>query len=278
MSKYLDLFAGIGGLTLGTKSIHLVFGEVQVLDGSIHNSYGGGAIKSTNNIMSFTSPEFGEIRTAGTPDNPLFCLADVCRALGIKNASDCKSRLNQKGVVITDTPTIGGVQQMVFVTEGNLYKCIFMSRKKSAAVFQDWVSDDILPSIRKTGGYILTNGTETNEELMARAMIVAQDTLRRRNERIQQLEDQNRYQLNVIEQKQIQLDESKKWWSVKRWAKVMHVSWKSVKWRILKKLSQENGYEVRKIFDANYGEVNTYHIDVFNMYARSVGMSTIMVQ
>lgn len=106
-----------------------------------------------NELRIFENPLFGKIRVAGTVDKPTFCLADLCSSLEIKNVSDCKSRLNQKGVVLTDTPTNGGVQQMIFVSEGNMYKCIFQSRKPDADKFQDWVTEDVLPSLRKTGSY-----------------------------------------------------------------------------------------------------------------------------
>ena len=108
------------------------------------------------NVMTFTNPQFGEIRTAGNAENPLFCLADLCQALDIKNTSDCKSRLRKKGVVITDTPTRGGMQQMIFVNEGNMYRCVFQSRKPDAEQFQDWICEDVIPAIRKHGAYSLT--------------------------------------------------------------------------------------------------------------------------
>lgn len=107
-----------------------------------------------NDIQIFTNPKFGEIRVAGTNDKPMFCLTDVCRALDIKNVSDCKSRLSQKGVGTTDTLTNGGIQKLTYIDEGNLYKCIFQSRKAEALEFQDWVTDEVLPSIRKHGGYL----------------------------------------------------------------------------------------------------------------------------
>lgn len=107
-----------------------------------------------NEIEIFKNSKFGELRTCGTPDKPYFCLVDICRALEIKNVSDCKSRLNQHGVVITDTiDTLGRKQPTTFVNEGNLYKCIFQSRKEEAVEFQDWVTEVVLPSIRKNGFY-----------------------------------------------------------------------------------------------------------------------------
>jgi prophage antirepressor-like protein len=106
-----------------------------------------------NDLQIFNNEEFGEVRTAVINDEPMFCLADICRVLEIKNVSDCKSRLRQKGIVTTDTLTNGGKQKMIFIDESNLYKTIFQSRKESAERFTDWVTSEVLPSIRKTGSY-----------------------------------------------------------------------------------------------------------------------------
>ena len=134
------------------------------------------------------SPIFGTIRIEGTDKKPMFCLSDVCKALDIRNVGDCKTRLNPKGIAITDTLTEGGKQKMIFVDEANLYKCIFQSRKQEAEKFQDWVTDEVLPSIRQDGGYMTIKEDESEEDLMARALVVAQATLKRRDERIRQLE------------------------------------------------------------------------------------------
>ena len=107
-----------------------------------------------NNIQIFRNPQFGEVRVVELNSEPMFCLSDVCKMLDIKNVSDCKSRLNPKGIAITDTPTKGGNQQMVFISEANLYKCIFQSRMPDAEKMQDWVYEDILPSVRKHGAYM----------------------------------------------------------------------------------------------------------------------------
>lgn len=108
-----------------------------------------------NEVRIFESVEFGTVRTVEIDGEPFFCLTDVCRVLEIKNASDCKNRLNQKGIVITDTLTAGGVQRLTYISESNLYKAIFQSRKPEAERFSDWVTSEVLPTIRKTGGYNL---------------------------------------------------------------------------------------------------------------------------
>lgn len=143
-------------------------------------------------IKIFENAQFGQIRTSVTESGePLFCLADVCKALDLSNPRDVKRRLQQKGVCTTDTPTNGGIQQLNFITEPNLYKCIFQSRKKEAEQFQDWVCGEILPSIRKSGGYMVAKVDETPEQIMARALMVAKDTIDRQQAALSKAESKN---------------------------------------------------------------------------------------
>lgn len=104
-------------------------------------------------LQIFNNSEFGEIRTITKDDEPMFCLADVCKALEISNVGNVKQRLSEKGIHTADTLTNGGMQKMIFISEANLYKTIFQSRKESAERFTDWVTGEVLPSIRKTGSY-----------------------------------------------------------------------------------------------------------------------------
>lgn len=107
-----------------------------------------------NNLKIFNSNQFGEVRTVVVNNEPMFCLADVCRVLEIKNPSDCKSRLKKDGVVTTEgVDSLGRKNEMTFINESNLYKVIFQSRKKEAEQFADWVTSEVLPSIRKHGVY-----------------------------------------------------------------------------------------------------------------------------
>ncbi len=141
----------------------------------------------SNQITIFTNPTFGEIRTAGTADEPMFCLADVCKVLELQ-VTPTKNRLNQKGVNSINTLTNGGRQSMLFINEQNLYKVIMRSDKPQAEPFQDWVCGEVLPTIRKTGGYIAANAQMTDEEIMATALRIGEATIRKRDERIKQLE------------------------------------------------------------------------------------------
>ena len=155
-----------------------------------------------NEIKIFNNPQFGDIRTAGTADNPLFCLKDVCSAIDITNQRNVTSRLDVEDVQLVDTPTNGGCQSMTYVSEGGLYDAIVRSDSPKAKPFRKWVTHDVLPSIRKTGGYIATNADMTDAEILAKAVLVAQTTIDNRNERIKQLEIENGEQKTLIAQMQ----------------------------------------------------------------------------
>lgn len=108
-----------------------------------------------NELQIFKNDEFGEIRTKEVNSKPYVCLADVCKILEIKNISDCKGRLKQDGVVTNEViDSLGRKQQATFIDESNLYKVIFQSRKPEAEKFTEWVTSEVLPSIRKNGMYV----------------------------------------------------------------------------------------------------------------------------
>lgn len=109
-------------------------------------------------IFTFNS---NEVKTTLINNEPYFNLKDICDILEIKNISDCKGRLNKKGVVTADTLTNGGIQKSNFINESNLYKVIFQSRKPQAEAFTDWVTSEVLPPIRKHGAYATSETIES---------------------------------------------------------------------------------------------------------------------
>lgn len=121
-----------------------------------------------NNITAFNNLEFGEVRTTNVGDEYWFVLADVCRVLEIKNNRDARARLNERGVGNTDILTAGGVQKMTIINESNLYKLIFQSRKPQAEKFSDWVTGEVLPTLRKQGTYSMPT---MSKELQAILMV-----------------------------------------------------------------------------------------------------------
>ena len=138
-----------------------------------------------NELQIFNSPEFGDIRTVEIDGKPYFVGADVAKALGYK---DTVNALKQhcRGVVkhhLTDS--LGRNQEASFIPEGDLYRLIMKSKLPSAEKFESWVMDEILPSIRKNGGYIVGQETLSDEELMAKAILVAQKKIAERDKIIE---------------------------------------------------------------------------------------------
>lgn len=105
------------------------------------------------NLEIFKNSGF-ELRGGLVNGEPYFVLADVCRALGLEQVSRVKDRLNLDGVTISKViDSMGRTQEATFINESNLYKTIFQSRKEEALQFQEWVTSEVLPSIRKNGMY-----------------------------------------------------------------------------------------------------------------------------
>lgn len=108
-------------------------------------------------IQIFNNPSFGNVRVAGTEVAPLFCLADVCKALGL-SAKGVNQRLGDE--VISNYPiadSLGRTQQALFVNEDGLYDVILDSRKPEAKQFRKWITSEVLPTIRKHGAYMTDN-------------------------------------------------------------------------------------------------------------------------
>lgn len=106
-----------------------------------------------NQMEIFKNPEFGSIRTFEQGGKVLFCGKDVAQALGYKRPADTIAA-HCKGVCVLPTPSNGGIQQMKFISEGDVYRLIVHSRLPSAERFERWVFDEVLPSIRRHGAYI----------------------------------------------------------------------------------------------------------------------------
>ena len=144
-----------------------------------------------SDMQIFKNEQFGEIRTVVIDGEPWFVAVDVCRALEIVNSRDALTRIDEdeKGVVLTDTP--GGKQEVTTVNEPGLYSLVLGSRKPEAKVFKRWITHEVIPSIRKNGGYIAGQETMSDVELMARALIVAQNVIEEKNRQISGLTEEN---------------------------------------------------------------------------------------
>ncbi|WP_270481620.1 phage antirepressor [Collinsella tanakaei] len=137
-------------------------------------------------IVKFENENFGSIRVTRNDDGePLFVAKDILDTLGLDRTAMRKLDDDEKGVDTVHTP--GGDQQVSIVSEPGFYKLVMRSRKPEAKAFQRWVTHEVLPSIRKRGGYMASVKDETPEETMARAFILAKETIERKNREIAEM-------------------------------------------------------------------------------------------
>ena len=131
-------------------------------------------------LQIFNSEEFGEIRTVEKNDVVYFAGSDVAKALGYAIPHKAV-QTHCKGVLKWHIPTDSGNQDVLFITEGDVYRLIMRSKLPSAERFESWVMDEVLPSIRKNGGYIAGQETMTDDELLAKALMVANNKIAERD-------------------------------------------------------------------------------------------------
>ena len=137
-----------------------------------------------------------EVRVLDQGGEPWWVLADVCTVLEVRNSRDAADRLDddERGVAIIDT--LGGPQGMTIINESGLWSLVLTSRKPEAKRFKKWITSEVIPAIRQTGGYIAAAPQETSEELVLRAMSVLQATIER----------QKKEAAEVISRQQAQID------------------------------------------------------------------------
>ena len=134
-------------------------------------------------IQIFNNPEFGELRTIEEGDKIYFVASDAAKMLGYKRPADAVTA-HCKGSVKRRLPTNGGTQEMKVIPEGDLYRLIANSELPSAEKFESWVFDEVLPAIRKTGGYHVP---QSPEEQMAQGLLAAQKLLAEKDKRIDEM-------------------------------------------------------------------------------------------
>lgn len=155
-----------------------------------------------NKIKIFQNPEFGAIRTISNEQGDvMFCGRDVAAALGYKKpewaiATHVEADDSAKRGVID---SLGREQQAIFINESGLYALILSSKLDSAKRFKHWVTSEVLPSIRREGGYLVARPEETDEEVLARGILVMQTTLQRRADEIARLQPKADYADEVLD-------------------------------------------------------------------------------
>lgn len=146
-------------------------------------------------IKIFGNPTFGDIRIAvNEKGEPLFCLLDVCKALELANPSQVKTRLDSSNLISVEVTTKSAnrhgeftrTTSMTYIGEANLYRCIFQSKKEEAKTFQNWVFGEVLPQIRKTGGYIPVSAEDDEKTVLAKALGIMKRTLEEKNRLIEE--------------------------------------------------------------------------------------------
>lgn len=179
-------------------------------------------------LQLFENKEFGKLRTLEIDNEVYFVAKDVAAILGYSNPRDAVIKHvdhEDKGVAKCDT--LGGIQDLTVINESGLYSLILSSKLKDAKRFKRWVTSEILPSIRKNGGYINGQETLSNSELLAKAVIVAQNTIA---EKEKQLEEAKR---------KIELDSGKVYF-----AECVESSTSSILVGELAKLLKQNGIDI----------------------------------
>lgn len=205
-----------------------------------------------NDMQIFNNPEFGKVRAVTIDNEPWFVGKDVADALGYSDTNkavamhvdDEDKKLNDK------TSSSFGQRGATLINESGLYGLILSSKLPTAKKFKHWVTSEVLPDIRKHGLY-------AKQSVIDMMLNDPDSCIKLLTEYKQEKQEKERLQA--------ELDYSKEWYSIKRVAKLNDIPWKSISWRKLKKASANIGIGVKKIFDANYGEVNTYHVKAWEV-------------
>lgn len=150
-------------------------------------------------IMTFNNEEFGAIRTVEINGDPWFVGKDVAEALGYSNSSKAvmthvdeeDKRFEMIKMADSQNGNVLGATKTTIINESGLYSLILSSKLPTAKKFKHWITREVIPSIRKTGGYISGQEQMTAEELMAKALIVARKTIAEREAKISDLTVQN---------------------------------------------------------------------------------------
>jgi anti-repressor protein len=179
-----------------------------------------------SNIQIFNHPQFGDIRTTGTPDNPEFCAMDLCRALGYSNGRDAVAKhVDDDDVAKRDTAdSIGRTQQLTYVNESGMYSLVLGSKLESAKKFKHWVTSEVLPAIRKSGTYSVE---QLSRKQLALMVVQAEEEKER-------LALENKQQANQLEEQKPKVT----------FADAIIGSNTYIIIRDLAKLIQQNGYEI----------------------------------
>lgn len=226
-----------------------------------------------NEVFNFHGQE---VRTVTIDNDPYFSNADVCKILDINNPSQALKRLKQDGVITNEViDGLGRKQDMKFVSESNLYKLIFQSKKKEAEAFTDWVTSEVLPAIRKHGLYAIDDLLDNPDMAIAalqklkeerQLRLKAQEEVAQKNQIIQELQPKATYYDLVLQNKTlvpISVIAKDYGMSATKLNKILHelkVQYKQGSTWLLYQKYASKGYTQSKThtIDADYSKMHTY--------------------
>jgi prophage antirepressor-like protein len=225
-----------------------------------------------------------ELRTIEKEGDIWFVAKDVCKLLDIKNTSDAISRLDDDEKLLSVLAISGQNRNVITINESGLYSLIFISKKPEAKTFKRWVTCEVLPQIRKTGGYIPINEEMSDEDILIKANEIMLRTVEKKNAIIA---EQQRVKAQItagregslfsktgvltqkVNKLEVELDKGLEYATLKR----MKMLYPDIDfdWRRLKGHSILLNLKPKDVFDANYGTVKAYHNDVYyELYSVSI--------
>ena len=231
----------------------------------------------------FESVEFGSVRTVLVTGEVMFVAMDIAKILDYSETEKMTRRLDDDEVYKIASPELGGTnsmaREMTVINESGLYNAIIGSKKPEAKAFKKWVTSEVLPSIRKNGGYIQKQEEMTPEEIVASALIVAKNIIENQQKALDEAIKTKAYinnkktakAMNTASQKskevkrlEVQLDSSKEYSTIR---KMEILTGAKYNWRELKKESIALDHPIHEVPDELYGSVKSYHKEVwFNCY------------
>lgn len=246
-------------------------------------------------LALFEHEKFGSLRVIEHKGEPWFVARDVCAVLGTetRDLPDILEHDEQRPIVDiihTLNDSTGLRRDSRIISEPGLYSLILRSRKPEAKAFKRWVTHEVIPSIRKTGGYLIAKPDDTPEAILARAVLVAQDTIRRieaeRDEAIRtKAEIGSRREATAMATASAavrkaaalenELGRGRDYKSVKGIPWFLDIfadtpAAYSVAGRKLSDMSRRMDYEIREIEDSRFGSVKAYHVDVIEAFRLSL--------
>ena len=246
-------------------------------------------------LALFEHEKFGSLRVIEHKGEPWFVARDVCAVLGTetRDLPDILEHDEQRPIVDiihTLNDSTGLRRDSRIISEPGLYSLILRSRKPEAKAFKRWVTHEVIPSIRKTGGYLIAKLDDTPEVILARAVLVAQETIRRieaeRDDAIRtKAEIGSRREATAMATASAavrkaaalenELGRGRDYKSVKGIPLFLDIfadtpASYSVAGRKLSDMSRRMDYEIREIEDSRFGSVKAYHVDVIEAFRLSL--------